>query len=238
VTDSSALLGEKIQRRGVTRLCHLTPTRNLVHIATGKGILSTTQLHSDERAVFSPQDLARFDARPDHISCSIQYPNAWYLRQKQNPLGEAANFRDWVVLGIDARCMLHPDTLFSPGNAAASRGAHLKSGLEGFDALFAGEIEDNAGRLFRRQKPHLKPCPTNDQAEVMISRQIPLEQIETIFVPDPGQAARVFEGLKQVGADPGRFSYVIAETFFDARRLSAEIRDGVAPTEIAWDPPD
>lgn len=67
--------------REVSRICHLTPSRNLVHIATGSdGLLSTQALQTAERREFHQQDLERLDGYPDYISCSIEYPNAWYLR--------------------------------------------------------------------------------------------------------------------------------------------------------------
>lgn len=237
MTTGSAALAERLRLHKITRLCHLTPSRNLVHIACEGGISSTGLLESEEGAVFTPQDRLRLDQRRSHISCSIQYPNAWYFRQKKNPGGEAGIFKDWVVLGLDPRCMLRPNTLFCPENAAGSGGANLQGGPEGFDAMYADLVVDSAKRTFSRENSRLEPCPTNDQAEVMIADRIPLEDIESIFVPDTAQAARVHAQLEQVGADPNGFGYMIAESFFNPRRMSAEIRKGVAPAEIPWNPP-
>lgn len=74
---------EEATRRNITRLCHLTPFRNLLHIASGSGLRSVADLSNDERAVFDQQDLERYDNHPDHISCSIEYPNVWYLRRRR-----------------------------------------------------------------------------------------------------------------------------------------------------------
>lgn len=231
-------LGERIQERGITRLCHLTPTRNFVHIAAeGGGLRSVTQLGTDELAVFQQQDPNRWDGHRDHISCSIQYPNAWYLRHKKVAFGEAANFPDWTMLGIDPRHLLREDTLFCPQNAASSGGAGLCAGLAGFEALYEEEMTDGQGRTFRRSARRISACPTNDQAEAMIYRQIPLADITTIFVPDAAQASRQYVQLEQIGVDPTRFHYVIAPNLFDAKLLSAEMREGSAPSEIEWNPP-
>jgi hypothetical protein len=236
---TEARLREQIRARGITRLCHLTPSRNLVHIATAnEGILSVHQLGRDERSVFTQQDLARFDQQPDHISCSIQYPNAWYLRHKSNPRGEASNFRDWVVLGLDAGRIALPTTLFSPGNAAEGSGINLGSGIDAFGAMYEAEFVDGKGRSFKRTAKMLAACPTNDQAEVMIHRQIPLTEIGTIFVRDAEQATRQYVGLQQIGADADHFRYVVAPSFFDPYQLSANLRDGVAPTETEWNAPN
>jgi ssDNA thymidine ADP-ribosyltransferase, DarT len=230
-------LSRAVEDREITRLCHLTPTRNLVHIATGKGLAAVKDLTADERAVFTAQDLHRFDRHPGHLSCSIEYPNAWYLRRKKTQLGEAANFRDWVVLGIKPDCLLREDTLFSAGNAAAGGGAGLQSGIEGFAALFADTVTDGAGRTFRREQNHLRACPTNEQAEVMVYAGVPLEEVTTIFLADTEQAARVYEGLKQIGAEAGRFRYVIAPEFFNPYQLSKKLRNGIDPTEVKWKAP-
>lgn len=236
-SDADAISGE-IDRLEITRLCHVTPSRNLVHIlAEGKGVLSTAELSNDERMVFTQLDLARRDRHPDHISCSIQYPNAWYLNQKRNSFGEASNFPDWVMLGIKAHHLSRPDTLFSQGNAAAEDGDGLKAGLAAFNSLYEPVVVNHKGRPFPRADTRLRACPTNDQAEAMIHRRIPLEDITTIFVPDSGQAARQHAGLEQIGVDASGLRYVIAPTLFVPWQLSAEIQRGVVPTEIEWNPP-
>lgn len=225
-------LGARIQELGITRLCHLTPTRNFVHIvAEGTGLLSLSQLGDDASALFQQQDPNRWDGHPDHISCSIQYPNAWYLRQKKTAFGEAANFPDWTMLGIDPRHLLGDETLFCPENAARDRGARLRGGLAGFEALYEKEGP------YPRSPHRIRACPSSDQAEAMIYQRIPLADITTIFVPDAAQAARQYVQLEQIGVDPTVFGYVIAPTFFDARILSAEMRNGSPPSEIEWNPP-
>src|SRR5262245_52156175 len=84
--------------RGINRLCHFTPSRNLVHIASGStGLLATKMLKASERSVYTQTDLRRIDGYEHSVCCSIQYPNAWYLDKAQldEPL-----FKDWVILLI------------------------------------------------------------------------------------------------------------------------------------------
>lgn len=48
--------------RRITRLCHFTPSRNLIHILTGEmGILATKKLQENERSAFTQTDLERLD---------------------------------------------------------------------------------------------------------------------------------------------------------------------------------
>jgi hypothetical protein len=204
--------------------------------AEGTGILSIAQLDNDARAVFRRQDPERWDGQLDHISCSIEYPNAWYLAQKKTAFGEAANFPDWTMLGIDPRHLLDETTLFCPENAGAGKGSGLKPGLAGFEALYAERVTNSKGSTYSRSDDRIRACPTNDQAEAMIYQRIPLESIKTIFVPDADQASRQYIQLEQIGVDPHLFGYVIAPSLFNPRQLSAEIRDGIKPSEIPWDP--
>ena len=53
------------KRRGITRLCHFTPSRNLAHIAGDlRGILAAKYLQEDEKAIFNPTDLKRLGRLP------------------------------------------------------------------------------------------------------------------------------------------------------------------------------
>jgi len=86
----------EVKARGITRLCHFTPSRNLAQIVAGKtGILATSKLQEDERSVYTATDLQRLDGFREHICCSIEYPNAWYFEKAR---GKELLFKDWVVL--------------------------------------------------------------------------------------------------------------------------------------------
>jgi len=87
---------QEVAKRRIARLCHFTPSRNLAHIAAGEiGILATRNLQQDERSVLNPTDLQRLDGHTGYISCSIEYPNAWYLDRAR---AQDTLFRDWVIL--------------------------------------------------------------------------------------------------------------------------------------------
>jgi hypothetical protein len=223
------------EEREITRLCHLTPFRNLVHIAIGDGLMSTAQLSEGERKVFNQQDLERLDARPDHISCSIEYPNAWYLRQRRRDGGaEARMFPDWVCVCIEPHHLWADATLFCPRNAAAGGGYLIGAGVETFAKLYAESTTGAYGMVFKRDRLP-RACPTDDQAEVLVRRHIPLEDVQQIVVADEAQAKRTFFGLKQLGLGEDLFEYAIAGEFFHPRRLSALLRAGKRPVEATWD---
>jgi hypothetical protein len=100
----------EVQRRGIARLCHFTPSRNLGHILSGTvGVLATERLEKDERHIFTPTDLERLDRHKGHISCSIEYPNAWYFDKAR---ARDILFRDWVILFIHPKYLWMDETRF------------------------------------------------------------------------------------------------------------------------------
>jgi hypothetical protein len=226
----------EVEQRGITRLCHLTPFRNLVHVATGDGLLSTAYLREAERRAFNQQDLERLDEHPDHVCCSIEFPNIWYLRQRRRDArGEARLFPDWVCLCLDPRWLWADATLFCPRNAAAARGRLVEAGAGAFSALFAPAVPGAYGNVYTRTPARLNACPTDDQAEVLVHRHIPLEDVQQIVVADESQAKRTFIGLTQIGVPEDLFAYVICAEFFAPQSLSGMIGAGRRPVEVVWD---
>lgn len=217
--------------RGITRLCHFTPSRNLVHIATQtQGVLATQHLRDDEKAVLNPTDVERLDGYPDHVCCSIQYPNAWYFRKAQE---KDRLFRDWVVLLIAAHYLWRPGTKFSPRNAAANHGRNVRDGAEAFEALFEPNVKGAYAKTFHRSDSCPLWLPTDDQAEVLIPDRIQREDILGIVVGDESQAKREAVRLEQLDAwVPQIF---IAPLFFSAKQLSETLRNGDLPAEQEYD---
>ncbi len=222
-------------RRGISRLCHLTPFRNLVHIASGEGLLSTKQLDDRDRDTFNKQDLERLDGHPDYISCSIEYPNAWYGRQRRSDTARAASlFPDWVCLTIEPKHLWGDTTLFCPRNAAAEGGRLIRSGIEAFESLYAPSVQGSGNRLFTRDGLP-SACPTDQQAEVLVHRHVPLKDIQHVIVADEAQARRTFFGLRQLGLSDDLFRFRICPDVFDPYRLSRLLRSGARPAEADWD---
>ena len=212
--------------RGVRRLCHLTPVRNLIHIASGAGLMSVADLEAD-RAAFTQQDLARYDGRREHVSCSVEYPNVWYLRQKLGARSqEQLLYPDWVCLFLDPSLLDRPGVEFAPVNAAKAHGAYLQEGLGGFEAMYS-----EGGSYLRGRKP--LSCPTDDQAEVMIPKLVPLSACQSVAVRDEEQARRIYSALDLMSVPPSTFDWVIAPELI-MTSLSTTIRSGRTPNERRW----
>ncbi len=222
-------IAQLIAKRGITRLCHFTPSRNLQHIAAGKvGVLSTANLSKAERGTFNPTDLARLDGRTTHICCSIEYPNAWYFDKAR---GNEKLFPDWVVLLIKPDYLLVETTLFCPRNAAAHGGRNILQGQDGFEAMYADRIKGAYDKTFSRATTHLSPCPTDQQAEVLIFDRINMADIIGVAVQNEDQAKTEKVRLKINNIDPESFKFVIAPDLFNKYALSNLITSGKRAAE-------
>lgn len=225
---------EEVKRRGITRLCHFTPSRNLIHIASGvTGILATRKLEEEERKLYTPTDLLRLDGHQGYISCSVEYPNAWYFDKAR---GKDVLFRDWVVLLIKPKYLWADGTKFCARNAAGACGAEIAEGEAAFDAMFAASVRGAGGRTFTRSSSHLPCCPTDEQAEVMIADQVPLDDVLAVVVSSETQAKNELARFRAVGVAADRFRLIVAPIFFDKWALSNCIRSGTRPTESSWTP--
>lgn len=226
------VIEKEVNLRGISRICHFTPSRNLVHIAAHPdGIKSTNSLRADQSACFTATDKHRIDGYTDHISCSVEYPNAWYLSKAQ-PL--EVLFKDWVILFIAPHYIWHPDTCFCARNAAAGSGSHVVASFDGLKGLFAPSVRGAYGQTRQRGPTHLPCSPTDDQAEVLIKSKILLADIVGVAVKDKPQAKNEIARLRHAGIDPKSFRFVIAPVLFDKYKLSGSIRSGNRPIETFY----
>jgi hypothetical protein len=236
MSDVAAIRAEA-ERREISRLTHFTPMRNLVHIATSdEGLQSTKMMSEEERAEFNQQDLQRLDCHPDHISCTIEYPNAYYYRNKRREArGEERLFPSWVCLLLSPKHLWAERTLLCPHNAAGRGGERVSSGLECFMSMFADEVDAPQATWVRQKHPEC--CPTDAQAEVLVHRQIPLEDVLGIVVETPAQAGDTYASLDQLGAPMEALPFFVCPQFFNPTQLAAGLRTGRLPVEEAWHPP-
>lgn len=220
------------EHRGITRLCHFTPSRNLVHILTGEtGILATKHLQENERSVFTQNDLERLDRHEGYICCSIEYPNAWYFDKAKL---KDIIFRDWVVLFINPKYLWMSGTRFCPRNAASGYGRGIVEGEEGFKAIFADSVPGAYGIIRERTRNHLPCCPTDDQAEVLIPDKIGIFDILAIAVQTETQAKDEVARLGILGISEDKYKFVVAPDLFNKYNLSKLIRLGKRPNETPW----
>lgn len=218
-----AAIKQQAERRRITRLCHFTPSRNLVHIVTDPvGLLASKHLGKEEHEVFTATDPQRFDGFVDHVCCSVQYPNAWFF-EKARTLERL--FRDWVVLLIQPDYLWRQGTKFCHRNAAANFGQYVAEGPSAFEAMFALSVAGAGGVTRTRVETHPAWLPTDEQAEVLIPDAVERRDLLAVAVFDEAQARRERSRLLQLGERVPPF--VIAPLMFQARNLSARLRAGL-----------
>ena len=163
------------------------------------GVLPAKRLQMDERQVFNPTDRERLDGFPDHVSCSIQYPNAWYFRKARL---KDQLFRDWVVLLIRPHYLWHHGTKFCPRNAAAGGGEDVAAGLAAFESLYAPAVRGAKGNTYRRLLLHPSWLPTDEQAEVLIPDLVRHDDLLGVAVADEAQGRCEAGRLAYLGIEP------------------------------------
>jgi ssDNA thymidine ADP-ribosyltransferase, DarT len=226
----------EVRRRGITRLCHFTPSRNLGQILSGTfGVLATKNLEKDERLIFAPTDLQRLDQHKDHISCSIEYPNAWYFDKAR---AKEILFRDWVILFIDRKYLWKDGTRFCPRNAAASFGREVRIGHSAFEGLFAPKVAGAHSKNYTRTALTPDYCVTDEQAEVLIPDMIALEDILGLAVHSVEQAKNEIVRLLYLHIPEARvreLRVVVAPDLYDKYKLSSMLKLGQRPREKPFD---
>jgi ssDNA thymidine ADP-ribosyltransferase DarT-like protein len=221
------LVSEAAAARGVTRLCHFTPSHKLAEILReGMGLLATQRLKEDDRVVFDATDLRRLDGYEGHLCCSLEYPNGYYFdvaRQKDRI------FTDWVVVFLKLHTIDRPGVHFCASNASTL--LPKSEGLEAFLSLFADEV-----RNYTRQK---KPswCTTDLQAEVLVPDGVAVADIDGVAFSSETQAQRDLARLRQIGVTGGvlkGLDFVVAPMLFQKLRLSQAMQTGQRPLETTY----
>ena len=165
-----------LSSRGVTRLCHFTKLQSFTHIITSpEGILSSDSIRQDTKNVL---DSARYDGELDHICCSIQYPNSWFLNKAIERNSDQI-FKDFIVLYIDLSILNEREAKYCPCNSSRENGAYICSDMDSIDSIFAGVV---GTFKYPRSPKMLQCCPTDGQAEILIKGNIPPKYITGIAV--------------------------------------------------------
>ena len=231
IPDSSVVAA--LAARGVSRVAHITPARNLPGILRDEAIRSVKEMDADARAVYAPNDLRRLDGHPDKVSCSLQYPNAFYLRDvKRNPA--ALNFPDWVCLLLTPAVAAINGALFCPRNAGALGGSK-QPGVGGLDACYAKAVSGSRGIVFHRGPSHDSRCPTDVQAEVLVPAPIPLSHAYGIVFPSGQAASSELARLEQLSVRiPDHLEWIVAPGMFATGSVAAAVQNSRDISLNSW----
>lgn len=215
-----------------TRLIHFTPAKNLPHILRDGLLRSSQDLARNASWVFAPTDQERFDAHPDHLCCSIEYPNAYY-RERARTRAEYRNFRDWVHLVLDRNLVATPGALFSGGNAAKGGGAHLSMGAGALRSLWSNPSRPGG---YPRRATHLPASPTDLQAEVLVPGPVPISAVLAVITESPEVAHKQFRLLQRIGLPAEALQWGVAPALYHPSALTGYVHRGERPREEPWMP--
>jgi hypothetical protein len=172
--------------RGISEVLHFTTDSGLIGVAA-TGALQARDLLNEEQYlehIYQPNcpDRSR-DARwTDHVSMSITKINGYMLGKSKNWHREANVW--WCVLAFDVAILGHPGVTFADSNNAYPA-TKRDVGLNGLTALFADTVVwGNFNTIKRRTRTTPLNMPTQEQAEVLYPRQVPLRWLRNIYVPD------------------------------------------------------
>ena len=219
------LIKREINKRGITRLCHMTQTNKLLHILKNPdGIIASAFVNPD---VLHPNDPLRLDGYTEYVNCSIEYPNFWYYRQMKD---KDTVFKDWVIIFIDTDIIREDNSKFCVVNAATQRGALVKDGLEEFIKLFDSTIFGKEKKT--RPMNKLDNATTDDQAEVLIYKNIPRDFIKGIVFQNRETATSIISAC-ELADIPTNFEKYTSEDLF-SRRVSDKINNGQNPEIVRF----
>ncbi|NIE66848.1 DarT ssDNA thymidine ADP-ribosyltransferase family protein [Burkholderia sp. Ax-1719] len=225
-------LGEDIQadsvRRGITRLCHFTSSRNLIHVLATGYLKDRATLDAETVQDVNPTDDYRLDGHRDKICCSVEYPNSFYLDivARKDPV-----FLDWVILFINPVVLWNPGTLFCPRNAAAESGGLISDGWPGYQSMFAQQIAGAGGKVFSRKNAHLTCSPTDMQAEVLVPGPIPVNALLGMAMSSEKQVHTERARWDTLGLAAPQIPTVAGPDLFDKISLRNHIWTGRRPAE-------
>jgi hypothetical protein len=216
--------------RGITRLCHFTPSRNLIHVLSSGYLKDRHSLDLEHTGEANPTDAFRLDGHRDKICCTIEYPNSYYLEIVTR---KELIFHDWVILLINPVVMCSPGTLFCPRNAAAQNGTLISDGWQGYQSMFAPRIQGAGGKVFTRRTTHLACSPTDMQAEVLVPGPIPIDAIQGMVMSTEKQAQTERARWDSLGLTPPGVPMMVAPDLFDKMSLTNHIWTGRRPIETS-----
>lgn len=221
-----------LEDRGVERLVHFTPSRNLLPIFRVGELRPASDLNAEVLTIHANTDPHRHDGHADRISFSLQYPNPYYFRTARGKTN-AQNFPDWAILFAKPAVAAKSGTLFSPANAALGSGRHLASGVRGLAACYSNP-ESSSGRVLFRGPQHKRACPTNLQSEVLVPGPIPLSEVFCIVLPTELSVAQERTRLRMFGANPDAIKWATSQHLFDVEHVRLAVQQNQLIDIVTW----
>jgi ssDNA thymidine ADP-ribosyltransferase, DarT len=201
------LYHSEINTRGIEYLVHFTRFESITAIVGEGRILPRSKLHNiafEWGELVTPNSETRYDD-PSEINTSIMHPNVYLLDIFQNRWHPGSRY---CIIGINPKYIYEANTRFTVTNATYNSGIRfgINGRIETFRAMFAENISivnPHSRHVTVRNKALAAYYPTDPQAEVLISCEIPYDEFLFIACRD-------------------QFEYDLLASAFDVLRLPTE----------------
>lgn len=219
-------------KKGITRLCHFTLSKNLPFIlgdfeGIESGICSTEILDfARNKNKNDRNDYNRYDGKRDCICLSVQYPNCFFLEEC---IIRHPNFKDWVILEISTD-IIDDNSFFCPVNAATRSGQYITRGIDGLRSLFQQEIPFAAHGTRIRYMNHPDNIPTDIQAEILIKDRVPKSYIKGLIFENEVSLKNEKKRLSILGVNFQNYHLKYCPELF-MKSTSSKIVEGYIPVE-------
>lgn len=217
--SNHTLYQAEINQRGIKHLIHFTRFESITAI-TGEGrILPRSELHNiafEWGELVAPNSETRYDD-PREINTSIMHPNIYLLDvfHRQHPGSR------FCIIGINPKYIYEVKTRFAVSNATYN--SAIRFGIDGrietFRAMFAENIRitnPHSRHNTARNKTLALYYPTDPQAEVLISCEIPYDDFLFIACRDQFECNLLASAFDVLGLPTEKLC--VNSTLFELRR--------------------
>jgi len=175
-------VSERARERGIGAVLHYTSERGVMGSIMKGALLSRERVEADPDVAFIFEGIwARKDhGWVDYISLSLSRVNVDLFQRSRN------HFPDfwWSVMSFDVAILDHDGVWFTTTNNVYEHCCKRGEGPEGFELMFSSPVEWGwYGSKKVRSAEHPNAWPTDRSAEVLYPGRIPLEFLQTVYVP-------------------------------------------------------
>lgn len=175
-------------RREITELLHYTTRSGILGVLRTEQLLSREKLEVNEETAYIrepiwPKRIPRWD---DYVSLSVSQINSELHIQSKNRYPE----QWWGILSFSIELLDHDNVWFATCNNLFPS-CERNQQANGFEKIFANEVEGKYQRLGRRSGSMSQSLPTDRTAEVLYPTKISISHLQCIYVSDPKHRAQI-----------------------------------------------
>jgi hypothetical protein len=186
--------------RGITEVLHFTTQKGVLGAIRKQALLSRVQVQDDPDLafIFTAVWPRRDPDWVDYVSLSLDQINRSLYAKAQHNMPELW----WAILSFTPAILDHDGVIFTTTNNVYDEVCQRAPGVTGFEAMFQPSVPwGYRGSVKRRWAGHSANRPTDEQAEVLYPKQIGLEHLQALYVPEDQHRRLVLAWCEVMGQD-------------------------------------